>query len=152
MEGLNRFQFICRVAADIELRYSPNGTAVVELECTIHKFVRGGGQKPVVVKVKLFGENAENVKHYCVKDSRIYIEGEISVDEWSDKQTQQPRSKMVLNGNQITFLDRRGEASSSASPSPAAPPKPKSPFPGSKTPPPAQPELPASKEEDNVPF
>lgn len=150
MDGLNRFEFIGGVAATPELRYSPNGgLAVLELEVTIYKYVRGGGQKPVVVKVKFFGDSAEQIKESTVVGSRIFIEGEISVDEWSDKQTNQPRSKMVLNGNKFIFLDRRGEAAAPP-PRPAAPARGNTPWSKPATPP-AQPDLPKSKEDD-VPF
>lgn len=148
--GLNRFEFICRVMAAPEVRYGQTGTPFCDLEVGIMKFVRGGAQKEVSVNVKIYGEQAEEIRETCIAGSRLFIEGEISVDEWKDKQTQQPRSKMVLSGSRVMFLDRRGEAPASAPP--PAQSKPRTPWSNPSAPPAQQDLPPAKKEKDDVPF
>lgn len=156
ISGLNRFEFICRLAAPVEVRYGQTGTPFTEVEVLISKFIAGGGQKDVRVKVKIYGEQAEQLKEMCVLGSRIFVEGEISVDEWTDKQTKQPRSKMVLSGNKVMCIDRRMEAPpSSSAPWPAARPSTSTPWskpaPAAPANQPKQPDLPAEKD-DSVPF
>lgn len=142
----NRVTLAGNLTRDPELKYLPNGTAVCRIGLAINREWKDqSGEKKsevVFVDVDFFGKTAENVSKYFKKGRPIFIEGRLKLDTWTDKQTNQPRSKLGVIAESFQFVDSK---SSQASEPPASRP--------------TQQALPASAptaenkpEEDDVPF
>ncbi len=107
-----------RLTRDVELRYSPKGTACAELDLAINRKWKSetGEEKEEVtfVNVSVFGRAAENVAQYCRKGSTVFIEGRLRLETWDDKQTNQKRSKLKVVAESVQFVGSPKDAPSEA--------------------------------------
>lgn len=94
------------ITRDLELRYTNNGMAVLEMTVAVNSGY-GDKQKTAYVPVTCWGKTAEAVNQYCQKGSNILIEGYLLQDSWQDKTTGQNRSKIYLSASSAQFLDKK---------------------------------------------
>ena len=113
MANLNKVMLIGNLTRDIELKYTPRGTAVAELGMAINRRYKGDNDEwkdeTTFVDVTLWGRQAEIAKEYLAKGRSVYIEGRLQLDTWDDKQTGQKRSKLKVTGETMQMLGARGE-------------------------------------------
>ena len=111
MASLNKVMLIGNVTRDPELRYTPKGTAVVELGLAVNRrYTADNGEKReevVFVDVTYWGKTAEVAAEYLRKGRPVFIEGRLQLDSWDDKQTGQKRSKLRVVGESLEFLGSR---------------------------------------------
>ena len=102
MANLNKVMLIGNLTRDIELKYTPKGSAIAELGLAINrKYKTESGEfkeETTFVDVTLWGRQAEIAKEYLSKGKPVYIEGRLQLDTWDDKQTGQKRSKLRVTG------------------------------------------------------
>lgn len=96
------------VTRDIELRYTPKGTAVADIGLACNR-VRSGedGQKieeVTFVDVTLWGRTAELANQYLAKGRPVFIEGRLQMDTWQDQTTGKQRSKLKVVGEVMQFI------------------------------------------------
>lgn len=101
---LNKHICIARLGKDPELKYMPSGKAVANFSVACGKSWKNNeGQKQeqtTWVNYVAFGKLAEIIGEYCHKGSRVYLEGELRVRKWKDKNTGQTRyTTEVIAGN-----------------------------------------------------
>jgi single-strand DNA-binding protein len=119
MASLNRVILAGNLTRDVELRYTPSGTAVTEIGMAMNERVKKGEQwveEPVFVDVTLWGRTAELASQYLSKGRSVLIEGRLKFDQW--EQDGQKRSKLRVVGEKMQFLGGRdggGGGSSSSS-------------------------------------
>lgn len=119
MASLNRVILAGNLTRDVELRYTPSGTAVTEIGMAMNERVKKGEQwveEPVFVDVTLWGRTAELASQYLSKGRSVLIEGRLKFDQW--EQDGQKRSKLRVVGEKMQFLGGRdggGSGSSSSS-------------------------------------
>lgn len=108
MANVNKVTLIGRITRDIELRYTPKGTAVSELAMAVNRVrTDDSGQKieeTTFVDVTLWGRQAELANQYLAKGREVYIEGRLQLDTWQDKQSGQNRSRLRVVGETMQFL------------------------------------------------
>ena len=96
------------VTRDIELRYTPKGTAVADIGLASNRYRTGDdGQKiedVTYVDVTLWGRQAELASQYLSKGRPVFIEGRLQTDSWTDKETGKQRSKLKVVGENMQFL------------------------------------------------
>lgn len=114
MANLNKVMLIGNLTRDIEMKYTPKGSAIAELGLAInrkYKHPETGELKEetTFVDVTLWGRQAEIAKEYLSKGKPVYIEGRLQLDTWDDKQTGQKRSKLRVTGEALQLLGSRGE-------------------------------------------
>ena len=113
MANLNKVMLIGNLTRDIELKYTPKGSAIAELGLAINrKYKTDSGElkeETTFVDVTLWGRQAEIAKEYLSKGKPVYIEGRLQLDSWDDKQTGQKRSKLKVTGEAMQLLGSRGE-------------------------------------------
>jgi len=156
MASLNKVMLIGNCTRDPEIRYTPKGTAVVELGIAVNRrFTAENGEKreeTTFVDVTLWGRTAEVAKEYLHKGRPVYIEGRLQLDTWDDKNTGQKRSKLRVVGEEMQMLGSRegggGGTPREYSEGSARPQQPSRP--ASQPKPPADPDLDA--EGDDIPF
>jgi len=96
------------VTRDIELRYTPKGTAVADLGLACNR-VRSGedGQKieeVTFVDVTLWGRQAELANQYLGKGRPVFIEGRLQMDSWQDQASGAKRTKLKVVGEVMQFI------------------------------------------------
>lgn len=96
------------ITRDIELKYTPKGTAICDIGLAINRYwsTDGGEKKEEVtfVDVTLWGRQAEIVAEFCKKGQPIYISGRLQLDQWDDKETGKKRSRLKVIGENIQLL------------------------------------------------
>ena len=120
MANLNKVMLIGNLTRDIELKYTPKGSAIAELGLAINRVstkpIPGKSKEETTfVDVTLWGRQAEIAKEYLSKGKPVYIEGRLQLDSWDDKQTGQKRSKLKVTGEAMQLLGSRGEGGGSMS-------------------------------------
>jgi single-strand DNA-binding protein len=113
MANLNKVMLIGRLTRDPQLRYTPSGMAVADVDIAVNRFRRGQeGQPPqeevCFLNVTVWGKQAENATEYLSKGSQVYIEGFLRLDTWDDKKTGEKRSKIKIVAERVQYLDPRG--------------------------------------------
>jgi len=163
MASFNRVILAGNLTRDPELRYTPKGTAVVQLSLAVNrkwKTETGESKEEVsFVEVDAFGRQAEVISQYMRKGRPLLVEGRLKQDTWEDKNTHQKMSKLKVVLEQFTFIDSQrpegqgpSEGHAPAPRSYSAPPPRSAPAPAPVPEAPhAEPDMPPH-EEDDVPF
>ncbi len=107
----NKVILVGNLTRDIELRYTPGGTAVGNTGIATNRRFKGsdGQQKEEICFVDLtfFGRTAEIANQYLRKGSKVLIEGRLKFDTWED-QNGAKRSKHSITVENMTMLDSKG--------------------------------------------
>ena len=102
-------QVIGRLGQDVELRHTGRGTAVTDLSLATERRYKQGDEwksKTVWIKAVLFGRRAEVAQQYLSKGSRVFIAGELDVNEWEDRNGQK-RYDLRIMASDMVFLDAK---------------------------------------------
>lgn len=109
-----------RLTRDAELRYTPNGFAILEFSVASSKRVKKGDgyeNKSRYYECKVFGDRAEKLGAKLaegaglVKGTRVFVTGDLDQETWDDKQTGQKRSKFVVAVDKVIDFPRDGGGS-----------------------------------------
>jgi single-strand DNA-binding protein len=115
MANFNKVMLMGNVTRDIELRYTPKGTAVADITVATNRVRTGdGGEKieeATFVDVTLWGRTAEIAHQYCGKGKPLFIEGRLQQEKWVDKSTGQNRSKLKVVADNIQLMGSPGGGS-----------------------------------------
>lgn len=108
MASLNKVLLIGNITRDIEIKYTPKGTAIADICLAVNRnYTTDNGEKReevTFIDVTLWGRTAEIVGEYCKKGRPLFVEGRLQLDTWDDKQTGQKRSKLKVVGDNIQLL------------------------------------------------
>lgn len=112
MPSFNKVILAGNLTRDPEMRYTPKGTAVANVDIAINRTWKdeSGQQREEVtfVSCAAFGRTAEVISQYLQKGKPILVEGRLKLDQWDDKQTNQKRSKLSVVIESFQFLDSGG--------------------------------------------
>ena len=101
---------IGNLTKDIELRYTASGMAIGNTAiASTHKFNAANGEKreeTCFIDVTFMGKSAEIANQYLAKGSRIFIEGRLKFDRWTDNNGQN-RSKHSVVVDKMIMLDTK---------------------------------------------
>ena len=112
MPNFNKVMLMGNITRDIEVKYTPKGTAVTDITLAINRFIPAadGAEKReevTFVEVTFWGRSAETLKQYLKKGRPLFVEGRLQLDTWDDKQTGQKRSRLRVVGENFQFIDSR---------------------------------------------
>jgi single-strand DNA-binding protein len=128
MPNLNDVKLMGFTTRDIELKHTQSGIAVCDVGMAItRKFKSESGEKKedtVFVDVTLFGRQAEIAAEYVKKGDPLFVQGRLHLDRWTDKQTNQERTRLKVVGEGIQLLTKpqkadNGTAAKGSRPAPA---------------------------------
>lgn len=70
-------------------------------------------ESPIYLDCTAFGKTAQVFQQYTSKGSQVYIDGHLSMDRWTDKQTGQERSKIkvIVDSMQMIGAKKDGQQS-----------------------------------------
>jgi len=105
---LNMWVGIGRLGRDPEVRYLPNGDAVVNISIAVGKSwtdknTKEKKESTTWVPVNFFGKTAEIVGEYCRKGSQIQVTGEFSVRKYTD-QSGNEKQVTEIRGDRMQLL------------------------------------------------
>jgi len=109
MANYNRVILVGNLTRDIELRYTPGGTAVADAGLAVNDRVKKNDEwieETCFVDMTLWGKNAENAAEYLSKGSPILVEGRLKFDSWENDKGEK-RSKLKVNVQSLQFLGNK---------------------------------------------
>jgi single-strand DNA-binding protein len=118
MASYNRVVIVGNLTRDVELRYTPSGTAVTDIALAINDRVKKNDQWVDEVNffdVTLWGRTAEVAGEYLSKGSSVLIEGKLKQDRW--EQEGKTRSKVKIVGEKMQMLSSRNSGGAGERPS-----------------------------------
>lgn len=100
----NIFTFVGTIGRDCEVRYSPSGTAILNVTVA-NNIGYGDKQQTLWVRVVLFGKRAEgNLKDYLKKGQQVFVSGELSQNEYEKDGVK--KTSLELNANIIELIGK----------------------------------------------
>jgi single-strand DNA-binding protein len=109
MFHINSITVMGRLGADAELKYTQNGTAVMNLNvATEHSFKKNDKWEKTTTwhRVVGFGKPVENLKEYAKKGGWCVAQGRLEMQTWQDKQGQQRQSWQIVADTLQVFQSR----------------------------------------------
>ncbi len=107
----NKIILIGNLGRDPELSYTPQGTAVCKFSVATNERRRdkAGEQQDITTwfRVSAWGKQGENVSRYLTKGRKVYVEGRLHVEEWTDRDGK-PRQSLEVNASEVQFIDGPG--------------------------------------------
>jgi single-strand DNA-binding protein len=120
MSSLNKVQLIGHLGRDSEVRYTPDGNAVANLQVAttrVWKDKNGERQEDTEwARVVLYDRRAEIASDFLKKGSQCYLEGYLRTRKWSDKDgvdrytTEVVGTDLILLGSK-PGIEKQGQAS-----------------------------------------
>lgn len=112
MANVNKVMLLGNITRDLEVRYTPKGTAVCDLGMAVNRIRTGDNgeriEEVTYVDVTLWGRQAELAGQYLSKGRSVFIEGRLQLDQWDDKATGQKRSRLRVVGENMQFIGGQG--------------------------------------------
>jgi single-strand DNA-binding protein len=112
---VNSVQFIASVITQPEARYFESGSQVCEFRASISQGKNNDGTwKPSIVQtVKCWGKTAEIATDSLRKGCKVAVEGRMTAEEWTDRQSGEKRTKNFITASRVMLVDipSRGSAS-----------------------------------------
>ena len=120
--SVNKVILVGHVGQDPEPRYTPSGTAVVNISVATNEVRRdadGNEQKLTEWhRIVLWGKQAEFVGNYIKKGQLVYVEGRLQTRTWEDRNKVERRTTEVV-ADAITMLGASKASEGSPAESPA---------------------------------
>lgn len=111
---LNKVLLIGNLTRDVELKYTQGGLAIGKIGIATNRKWKdrstGEDKEEVMfIDVNLFGRTAEIANQYLSKGRRVFIEGRLVLERWTD-QNGNPRSKHSVTADNLQFIDSKGSS------------------------------------------
>ncbi|HQU92826.1 MAG TPA: single-stranded DNA-binding protein [Pyrinomonadaceae bacterium] len=105
--SFNKIILVGNLGRDPELRYTPQGLAVCDFSMATNerkKDKSGEYQNvPTWFRVTLWRNQAELASKYLTKGSQVYVEGRVSLEEWTDRDGN-TRQTLTVQGTDMQFI------------------------------------------------
>lgn len=73
-----------RLTRDNELKINNNGTAMLMNSIAVDRYSKNNENNTDFIPIRCFGGTAETISKYCGKGSKIFIQGNLKVDNYTD--------------------------------------------------------------------
>jgi single-strand DNA-binding protein len=114
-KSVNKVFLLGNVGKDPEIRSTPGGVMVATFGLATsdrYQDPQGNWQdRTEWHNLKAFKRNAEVVRDYVKKGSKLFIEGKITTNSWDDKESGQKRYRTEIVVFEISLLSGRDEGS-----------------------------------------
>jgi single-strand DNA-binding protein len=111
--SFNKITIIGNLGKDPELRYTPQGVAICDFTMATNekKKDKTGKQQEVATwfRITLWRSQAENASRYLKKGSQVYIEGRLSLEEWTDRDGNLKQT-LSVTGTEMQFIGGRADS------------------------------------------
>lgn len=103
-----------RLTRDPETRFSQSGTAVCAFSVAVNRREKRGDEwvdaDPTFVDVTMFGKRGEAFGKHHSKGDPCFIEGELRLDRWQDKNTGENRQRLKVVAFSFEFVGGKRES------------------------------------------
>jgi len=111
----NKVILIGNLTRNVELRYTPSGTAVAKFGLATNRvyndpITKEKKQEVMFIDITMFGKSAETANQWLKKGKKVLIEGRLVLDQWTDNSGQK-RSKHSVVAEKMQFMDNKNENS-----------------------------------------
>ena len=110
MPDLNKVILLGRLTKTPQLRYTPAGSAVVDLGiATSRKWKTGPGElkhETTYSQVTMWGKQAETIAKYLDRGDSIFIEGRLHLEKWKGPDGGR-RQKLKVMGESFQFVSTK---------------------------------------------
>jgi len=111
MSSFNKVLLMGNLTRDPELRYTPNGSAVVKIGIAVNRKFHNRNtneleEETTFVDIEGWGKQAETFNQYMKKGRPVFIEGRLRLDRWQD-QNGNNRSKLLVVMENFRFIGGR---------------------------------------------
>ncbi len=105
---------------DPEMRVLPKGTSVCQFGMAVNRKSKGADgqdyEEVLFIDVEAWGKQAETIAKYCTKGQQFMVNGRLKLDKWTDKTTQQERTKIKLVLEGFSFVGKREDGGGGGEP------------------------------------
>lgn len=109
MFSLNRISLIGYQTQPVQLRQTPTGTSVTDLNLVVPYMFKSDKGEMLTGKsfhvVTLWGPMAEVASQFVRAGSQVFIGGRLQTDSWEDESTKEKRSKTKVVAQDLIMLD-----------------------------------------------
>jgi single-strand DNA-binding protein len=129
MASVNKVLLIGNLTRDPELRYTPQGTAVVNLRLAVNRKFKNKNQElkeeVCFITAVVWNKQAETCNQYLHKGSPVFIEGRLQSRSWEDAASGKTRSVIEVRAERVQFLGQapKGSVEETAEETPFEPPQ-----------------------------
>lgn len=111
----NQIMIDGNLGKDVETKYTPGGLTVSNFSLATTKKNKDK-EKEVTTwfRVTCFGALAELAAKYLEKGKEVIVQGELSTQEWTDKEGRQ-RYSLEVTADKLRFVGRKGDSNNSDS-------------------------------------
>ena len=128
MSSFNKVILMGNLTRDPELRYTQNNVAICKVGLAVNRRFKDSQSgewrdEPTFVDVTIFGKRGEAFEKYHRKGASAFLEGELRLDSWEDKNSGQKRSKLYVVAENWEFVgarEQRGGGGGMREPQPTA--------------------------------
>jgi single-strand DNA-binding protein len=107
MANFNKVYLMGNLTKDPELRYTPQGTAVVNLRLAVNRRYKTKNQElkeeTCFITAVVWNKQAETCNQYLHKGSPVFIEGRLQSRSWEDANGQK-RNVIEVRAERVQFL------------------------------------------------
>lgn len=107
MANYNKVLLMGNLTKDPELRYTPQGVAVVNLRLAVNRKYRNKNQElkeeTCFITVVVWNKQAETCNQYLHKGSAVFVEGILQSRSWEDNSGQK-RSVIEVRAERVQFM------------------------------------------------
>ncbi len=115
---INRCTLVGRLAGDVDLRYTPSGTAIAKFGLAVGGRPRDGQDTVSFFNIIVWGKMGENCSQFLSKGKQVCVDGRLEQRRWQ-AQDGSNRSTIEVVAERVQFLSPQG--SGSGGPAPARP-------------------------------
>jgi|SRR5690625_868358 len=102
---MNSWNFTGNLGQDAETRFTRSGDAVVSFSVAV-KSGYGDKEKITWARCSMFGKRGEAVAPYLNKGQLVGINGEVTLNDWTDRDGMK-RTSLEVRVNDLTLLGKR---------------------------------------------
>jgi single-strand DNA-binding protein len=121
---MNTLVVIGNLTRDPESRNTNTGTVIANLGIAVNERFNADKEHCNFFDVTAFGKTAEFCSNYLKKGYKIAIKGRLKQEQWTDKQTGQNRSKVIIIAESVDNLTPRDNSAKPQTTTPIPPPPP----------------------------
>ncbi len=115
MASFNKVILMGNLTRDPELRHTQGGMAICKFGLAVNRRFKDGQsgewrEEATFVDITIFGKRGEAFERYHKKGQQAFVEGNLRLDTWEDKNGGGKRSKLYVVGDNWEFVNGgRGE-------------------------------------------
>ncbi len=112
--NINKLFYAGRLTRDVELRYTPSGTAIASFSVATNRSWMKDGEKHeevCFVEMVCYGKRGEAIDNHFSKGREIFVEAHLKLDRWESKSGEK-RSVLKAVVDDFQFVGPKAEGES----------------------------------------